>query len=74
MTVGQEMRKAREKRGLTQLQVAEKLGKTQPTVASWEADESSPYAKEVRDVAFVYGLKPEQLLPPRSITAPRKSA
>lgn len=65
MTVGERLRKAREERGLTQLQVAERLGKTQPTVQAWESDKTLPRTEEVRDVAAVYGLKPEQLLPPR---------
>jgi transcriptional regulator with XRE-family HTH domain len=66
MTVGEVLRKAREKRGLTQLQVAEKLGKTQPTVQAWESDKTLPRTDEVRDVAEVYGLRPEQLLPRRA--------
>ncbi len=63
MTVGERLRKAREKRGLSQSQVAERLSKTQPTIHEWESDKSLPRTAEVRAVAEVYGLRPEMLLP-----------
>lgn len=63
MTVGQRMRAAREKQGRTQEDIADALGKRQPTVQSWEADETLPRTNEVRAVAKEYRLRPEQLLP-----------
>lgn len=63
MTVGERMKAARERLGKTQLQVAEELGKKQPTVHAWESGQTLPRTEEVRAVAKVYGLKPEQLLP-----------
>lgn len=63
MTTGELMRKSRKKQGKLQRQIAEELGCTQPTVHSWEADESHPHLKQVRAVARAYGLRPEQLIP-----------
>ncbi len=63
MTVGERLKKARERLGKTQAEVAAELGCTQPTIHAWESDDNLPRTKEVRAVATVYGLKPEQLLP-----------
>lgn len=63
MSVGERLKRAREKLKKTQLQIAAELGCTQPTVHAWEADEALPRTADVRAVAKVYGLRPEQLLP-----------
>lgn len=62
------MRSAREKQGKTQSQIAEDLAdegieRSQPAVANWENDVSLPRTDEIRTVAKVYKLRPEQLLP-----------
>jgi transcriptional regulator with XRE-family HTH domain len=66
MTIGERLRKAREKLEKTQKQIADELGKKQPTIHAWESDQTLPKTDEVRAVAAVYGLKPEQLLPERA--------
>ena len=63
MTVGQILSRARKKLRKTQGEIASELGKTQPTIHEWESDKSLPRTDEVRDVARVYALEPEQLLP-----------
>ncbi len=63
MTVGERLRKARKKLAKRQLDIAVEVGRTQPTVAAWEADAALPETSIVRIVAKAYGLKPEQLLP-----------
>lgn len=65
MTVGERLRSAREKLKKTQREIAEELGKAQPTIHAWESDQTLPKTDEIRTVAAVYGLKPEQLLPER---------
>lgn len=63
MTVGQILSRARKKLGKKQSEIAGVLGKSQPTIHEWETDKSLPRTDEVREVARVYGVKPEQLLP-----------
>jgi transcriptional regulator with XRE-family HTH domain len=63
VTVGEKLRKAREKRGLTQRQVAELVGVSQPAIQRWEAGDGSPRPKKLRKVAEVYGLRPQDLIP-----------
>lgn len=63
MTVGERLRKARERLRKRQADIAAELDCTQPTVAAWEADDALPRTADVRAVAKAYGLKPEQLLP-----------
>lgn len=64
--VHQVLREARERLGKTQTEVAGELGVTQPLIAKWERGEGLPRTEDVRDVARVYRLKPEQLLPERA--------
>lgn len=69
MTVGERLRKAREKLEKTQSQIAGELGLTQPTVHAWEVDRTLPRTEDIRAVAKAYGLKPEQLLPETKVDA-----
>ncbi|MCA9674998.1 MAG: helix-turn-helix transcriptional regulator [Myxococcales bacterium] len=63
MTVGEKLRAARERQRLSQSQVAGLLGVAQPTVHAWETGRAAPRARRLREVARVYGLEPEDLLP-----------
>lgn len=63
MTVGDRLKRAREKLGKTQTDIANELGRTQPTVHAWESGDASPRAKDIRAVAKAYGLRPDQILP-----------
>lgn len=63
--VGAAMRAAREKQGLTQEQMALRLGVTQPCVAKWESG-GSPRADQIRSVAREYKMRPDLLLPERA--------
>jgi transcriptional regulator with XRE-family HTH domain len=62
MTLGQLLRKARKKTGLTQADVAHKLKKTQPTVFSWENDEAVPSLRDVPRIAKLYGVTSAEML------------
>ena len=57
------LRAARERRGVTQEQMADELGRKQPQIARWEAGKALPPTEDVRAVARSYRLAPEQLLP-----------
>lgn len=63
MTVGERLSLARKRLGKKQSEIAALLGKTQPTIHEWETDKSLPRTDEIREVARVYGVEPEQLLP-----------
>jgi transcriptional regulator with XRE-family HTH domain len=63
MTVGERLRKARKRLGLTQQEMADKLDCTQPTIADWETGRVLPRTQDIRAVADAYKLEPEQLLP-----------
>lgn len=49
--------------GLSQYDVAEKLGTTQSAVSQWEAVGSKPHKKNRERLAAIYGCKPEQMIP-----------
>lgn len=61
MAIGERLRRAREDLGLTQQQLAEKLGVSQPTIHAWESG-SMPRMKRLRAVAEAYGLTLGDLL------------
>lgn len=63
MTVGEVLSRARKRLGKKQSEIAALLDKSQPTIHEWETGKSLPRTDEVREVARVYGVKPEQLLP-----------
>ncbi|HEY6038672.1 MAG TPA: helix-turn-helix transcriptional regulator [Kofleriaceae bacterium] len=71
MSVGEILKAAREKLGKTQAQVAAELSKTQATISEWERNKSLPKTDEIREVALVYAVAPEAILPlnPRGRTA-----
>ena len=48
---------------MTQGEVADRLGVTQPAVASWESGATLPRLDRIRQVAEVYGVDPEELIP-----------
>lgn len=52
----------RRRAGLTQAQLAEKLGVTNKAVSKWETGKAKPATSLIRKLAVVYGLTVEQLL------------
>lgn len=55
-------RKLREKAGLRQLDVSEKLGVTRSTVAKWETGETLPRASLLPDIAKIFDCSIDDLL------------
>lgn len=49
-------------RGLSQYDVAEKLGTTQSAVSQWERVDSKPHKKTREKLARLYQCRPEQLI------------
>ena len=53
---------AREKAGLTQMEVAKQLKIPQSTITSWETDRELPRAHKLKDIAALYGCTVDELL------------
>ena len=56
------IKKAREKAGLTQQDLADKLGVCQPTVAMWETQKSLPRTDKLPALAKILGCTIDELL------------
>lgn len=54
--------KAREKSGLSQAEVAEKLGVTGPAVCQWEKGKTYPKLPMLRKIAKIYGCTVDELV------------
>lgn len=59
MTFGKAIKEQRIKKGLTQAQLAEMLGKAESTVRTWELDRSSPDRKALYAMCEIFGLTPD---------------
>lgn len=71
MTFGKSIKEQRIKRGLTQAQLAEMLGKAESTVRTWELDRSSPDRKALYAMCEIFGVTPDYFFynttPPESM-------
>lgn len=63
VTIGERLIKARNRKKLSQEDVARLVGRTQSTVSLWEADKKLPKVRELRRVAEAYGINPMHLVP-----------
>lgn len=61
-TLGQNLRDARLSRGLTQGQLAVRLGVTRQAISKWEQDQSQPDLGNLKQLAEVYGCAVDDLL------------
>lgn len=62
MSLGEHLFCARKKRGLSQEEVAEKLGISRQTVSKWETDETLPDICQSKKLAVLYGLSLDELV------------
>ncbi len=54
----------REERGMTQLEVAIKLGVTPATISNWERDVFEPKASQLRAMARLFGVSSDDIVIP----------
>lgn len=62
MNLGNNLFQARKKKGLSQEEVAEKLGISRQTVSKWETDETLPDIKQSKRLAVLYGMSLDELI------------
>lgn len=62
MSLGNNLAKARKKSGLSQEEVAEKLGVSRQTISKWETDETLPDIRQSKRLAVLYHLTLDELI------------
>ena len=62
MKIGKNLLNARKKSGLTQEEVAEKLGVSRQTISNWELDETLPDIFQSKKLAKLYNLSLDELI------------
>ncbi len=62
MNLGTNLFNARKKRGLSQEEVAERLGVSRQTISKWETDETLPDICQSKKLANLYGLSLDELI------------
>lgn len=67
MSFGMVLRKARKNRGVTQIQLAEKLGVTQATVARYEKGIMTPEVRRITQIAKVLGVSVQELFEEKAV-------
>ena len=62
MSLGNSLFDARKKKGLSQEEVAEKLGVSRQTISKWETEETEPDIYQAKRLAKIYGLSLDKLI------------
>ena len=62
MVLGNSLFHTRKKAGLTQEEVAERLGVSRQTIGKWEADETLPDIRQSKRLATLYGVTLDKLI------------
>lgn len=62
MKLGHNLFCARKNKGLSQEEVAEKLGVSRQTISKWELDETLPDIRQSKKMAVLYGLSLDELI------------
>ncbi len=62
MKLGNNLFNARKKSGLSQEDVAEKLGVSRQTISKWETDETLPDIRQTKKMALLYKLSLDELI------------
>lgn len=61
MSLGSSLYQARKKSGLSQENVAEKLGVSRQTISKWETDDTLPDIRQSKRLAVLYGVTLDEL-------------
>lgn len=60
--IGERLKVARVRAGVTQLEAATATGVTRPTVSNWEAGRNMPCLVQFKALLSLYGVAPSQIL------------
>ena len=61
MNLGESFYNARKKKGMSQEEVAEKLGVSRQTISKWETNETLPDIRQSKNLAVLYGVSLDDL-------------
>lgn len=73
MTFGERLQALRQRAGMSQDQLAERLGVSRQAVSRWERDETMPETDKVIALADLFGVTTDYLLRPRPEEAEQKA-
>lgn len=62
MTTGQKIYEARRKAGMTQEELAERLGVSRQAVSKWESDAAFPETEKILELCKLFGISADELL------------
>ena len=62
MKLGNSLFHARKRRGMSQEEVAERLGVSRQTVSKWETDETLPDIRQAKRMSVIYGVSMDELI------------
>lgn len=62
MELGNQLVNLRKKEGLSQEELAEKLGVTRQTISKWELGETSPDIKEAKELSNIFHISLDELV------------
>lgn len=62
MKLGEHLFQARKKSGLSQEEVAEKLGVSRQTISKWESDETLPDIRQSKKLSLIYHVTLDELI------------
>lgn len=62
MSLGSSLFEARKNRGLSQEEVAEKLGVSRQTISKWETDETLPDIRQSKKLSVLYRISLDELI------------
>ncbi len=72
-TFGSMVASLRKKEGMTQLELAQRLGITDKAVSKWERNLSYPDIELIPKIAEIFGISVDELMQIKSEEAPRKN-
>ena len=67
-TLGTMIAELRKQKGMTQLELAEKMGVTDKAVSKWERDLSCPDINSIPNLAEILGVSVEELMQSKSVS------
>ena len=67
MTIGENIKRIRKERGLTQKELGELLDMTQSAIGQFENDKTSPKTDTIEKIASALGVSPSELMKGNSI-------